>query len=1066
MPHTRPHGSRRLARAARVSIALAAVVLALSWGGSARAARTPPCAATAAQGTTTETAQSYRVTLWTITNGLPQGTINDIVQTSDGALWLATFAGLLRFDGIEFKTFDLDTLPGLPSIRITALTLDGEDGLWVATQTGSLFRFRAGAILEIVDPPRDPIEVIGLVRDNTGALWVRGSSGALRRVFDGRWSTVLPAQGIGVGYESLCLDQNGKVNCSMRGALMQFGVSGERLGTLETRAPIVSLMAGEGEEMWLGLSQGLALARDGALAPLSIEPAVTARVNAILTDGTGGLWLGSPAGVQHVVPGATQDAWIQLPAPAGVPDSFDVRSLARDREGNVWVGSASRGLARLTPQRMASIRGAEPQRSPTAMTDDGAGGAWITFERGGLGRVRADSNVVESQDSLAEGTRSLSIYSLLRDVAGRVWLGLENQVLRLEHGVLAPLRGDPARTPRTGPIVQTRDGAVWVAYTGRPQVVRIGADDEIAETIDLPGSIVTLSAAPDGSLWIGGVDQTWHRIDGRLDHFGTDAGLPRGDVRDILADPDGLVWIATYGGGLGLLSNGRMTRISRAHGLPDTSFSRILDDGRGRLWLLSNQGLIIAERKDLIAVAEGRAARLDPVVIGPEAGMPEANFGTPAGFRDTAGRLWFGTVAGAVRVDPAAFPFNRTAPIVHVEGVLADEVALLRSTSAPGGQAPALEIPAGTLRLAFEFTTFALTVPERVHFRCRLDGFDDAWVDNGTLRHASFTGLSPGPYTFRVAARNEDGIWSESPASISIVVLPSWWETSAFRVAAALLLIAAVLVFDRVRIGLIQRRARVLLEATEGRARAEERESRLREDLAHVARVATAGELATSLAHEVNQPLAAIVTNAQAGRRYLAHEVLDRVELDAILRDIAQQGQRAADVISRLREFLRKHPTERRPIDANHIVRDTLPLVRRELEDHQVELVLELMDAPPLVTADPVQIQQVVVNLINNACEAMSTISGQRRVEIRTTSQSGRVALEVRDTGPGIAANVAGQVFQPFVTTKASGMGLGLAICRSIVEAHGGSLSFAPAEGGGAVFRVDLPASSGGSVSS
>ena len=155
-------------------------------------------------------------------------------------------------------------------------------------------------------------------------------------------------------------------------------------------------------------------------------------------------------------------------------------------------------------------------------------------------------------------------------------------------------------------------------------------------------------------------------------------------------------------------------------------------------------------------------------------------------------------------------------------------------------------------------------------------------------------------------ARNEDGVWSTEPQTLRIAILPAWWQTAWFRAAAVVALLATLLGLHKLRVGIVQRRADVLLEATRGRVLAEEHSSRLREELAHVARVATAGELATSLAHEVNQPLAAIVANAEAARRYLARDGVNGADFDAILHDIAQQGERASEVIRRLRQFLRK----------------------------------------------------------------------------------------------------------------------------------------------------------------
>ncbi len=185
---------------------------------------------------------------------------------------------------------------------------------------------------------------------------------------------------------------------------------------------------------------------------------------------------------------------------------------------------------------------------------------------------------------------------------------------------------------------------------------------------------------------------------------------------------------------------------------------------------------------------------------------------------------------------------------------------------------------------------------------------------------------------------------------------------------------------------------------------------------------------------------------------------VDRRELESILRDIAQEGQRASEVIRRLREYLRKHPVERRRLDVNDIVRDTLPLVRREMADHGVELDLDLHPSPPLIAADFIQIQQVIVNLIKNACEALENSSGDRRLELRTRVESSQVELEVRDNGPGIPPEIAARLFEPYTSSKVDGMGLGLTICRTIVESHGGSIRVASELARGAAFRLSLPA--------
>jgi PAS domain S-box-containing protein len=230
-------------------------------------------------------------------------------------------------------------------------------------------------------------------------------------------------------------------------------------------------------------------------------------------------------------------------------------------------------------------------------------------------------------------------------------------------------------------------------------------------------------------------------------------------------------------------------------------------------------------------------------------------------------------------------------------------------------------------------------------------------------------------------------------------------------------------------------------------------------ELAHVTRVTTLGELAASIAHEVNQPLAAIVNDANASLNWLAAAPPDvenvREALDAIVRD----GHRAAEVIQRLRQLATKSAPRKDAVDLSDVVRDVVPLVRADLRQQEISLVLDLAPKLPLVLGDRIQLLQVLLNLVMNAVEAMGSVTGRpRRLVIRSEPHDGdHVAVTVQDTGSGIAANHLDQVFNAFFTTKPSGMGMGLSISRSIVEAHGGRLWATPNEPHGAIFCFSLP---------
>jgi signal transduction histidine kinase/integral membrane sensor domain MASE1 len=246
------------------------------------------------------------------------------------------------------------------------------------------------------------------------------------------------------------------------------------------------------------------------------------------------------------------------------------------------------------------------------------------------------------------------------------------------------------------------------------------------------------------------------------------------------------------------------------------------------------------------------------------------------------------------------------------------------------------------------------------------------------------------------------------------------------------------------------------------RKRAELEAQRSRQELAHFTRVSTMGELTASLAHELYQPLTGILTNAQAARRLLDVAKPDLAELRAILSDIVEDDRRAADVIQRLRDLLRKGESEVSRLDLNALVRDVLKLLSSDTVIRNVSIALDLDSGPTVISGDRVQIEQVLLNLLLNAMEAMAErIGGDRTVVVRTRKAEGdSVQASVEDGGPGIRAGTHQMVFEPFYTTKASGMGMGLAIARSIIEAHGGTI-WAENNSRGATFHFRLPLCTG-----
>jgi C4-dicarboxylate-specific signal transduction histidine kinase len=248
--------------------------------------------------------------------------------------------------------------------------------------------------------------------------------------------------------------------------------------------------------------------------------------------------------------------------------------------------------------------------------------------------------------------------------------------------------------------------------------------------------------------------------------------------------------------------------------------------------------------------------------------------------------------------------------------------------------------------------------------------------------------------------------------------------------------------------------------AVEARLRSEAELEQQRNELAHLSRVTLLGELSGSLAHELNQPLMAILSNAQAGLRFLERDPGNIDEVRNILRDIAEDDKRAGEIIRRLRSLLRKDDVRHAPLDANQVVLEVLKLMHSDLINRKMTVNPRLAVGLPAVKGDRVQLQQVLLNLIMNGCDAMDGSPGERTLTLRTVlSADGEVEISVADCGPGIPPADLQRIFEPFVSTKAEGMGLGLAVCRTIVTAHDGRLWATNNVARGATVHFALPAS-------
>ena len=782
-------------------------------------------------------------------------------------------------------------------------------------------------------------------------------------------------------------------------------------------------------------------------------------------DSRGNVWICTyDRGVCQILPDGRMRRWTTTNGLGSVSTRF----VFEDRESNLWIGTSGGGLARFRLRRFQSI-GAESgltERNVNSVWPSQDGGLWIGTQGKGLFRLH-DGGVTNVLLPIDDAT--IYVQSVLNDRAGRLWLGTSRDLWRSDQGVFRTIRLDPPRRADIHALFEDSHGRIWIGGRGGAAVLD-GENLRVFTTADgLPADAARCFAEDSRSvIWLSTLKGVFRWENDRFVEFQSN-GQPLRNITCMKADADGALWMGSLDNGLLCRRGGRLARIGAETGLPIRAVHGIVEDAIGYFWLASNRGVVRVLAKDLRLAAEGEVPHLDCHLLDLSDGLPSVECASeqqPTCARDARGRLWFATMKGVAMIDPAGFRLNTNLPPVRIEELIYRApvprgVRQLVHPSTPSKEievrlsAPfsePLRLPPGSRQIEIHYTALSFSAPEKVRFQTRLDGTDYSWEEQQNQRVTRYYEQPPGDYVFRVRAANNDGLWNESGASLAFTVQPFLLQTRWFRVAAFAALFGCG---GFTTWGLVRRRHQREMQELE-------RTRQHQVELAHVARVSSMGQLASSLAHELNQPLGAILRNAEAAELFLQDSSPDLDEVRAILADIRKDDQRAGEVIDRMRALMKRREVEHRRLDLNLLAGEVVALVRPDAEMRRVRLAFESNPALPPVHGDGVQLQQVMLNLLLNALDALNDHPPERRL-ITVSSRPAGAAVEVAvsDTGPGIPADKLPQIFEPFYTSKPNGLGMGLTISRSIVETHRGRIRAENNPAGGVTFTLTLPVAEG-----
>lgn len=1036
--------------------------------------------------------------------GLSQSTVVQIFQDHKGFLWFATSDGLNRYDGYHFNVYRhaSDDPSTLSSSDISSFTEDSKGNMWVGTHTSGLNKINVetGKVTRFVKIDKGDnlsnLSVTSIVEDNDKNIWASTNNYGLLKInpqnssiqhFSSVYQT-LPVNSV----SQIFKDANGKLWMGTpTGDLLEY-LGGEDFSYhFNDAAPgpqksnILCMTSDRAGNILFGTGGNGIFRYDvhtNKFSRVFFNASHSNRENiitGITHDKQGNLWIATDSGALFVQgEDFSKVTYFESnPDPDLGLSSFSVTSIFVDKDENVWLGTWEAGLNVIYKRRAKiAVYRYKPNTSQgllsnkvTALSGDGKSIVWIGSNTGLTRFNRATNNYVHfvRSENLSRFGGSNDVNLLMTDQEGTLFVGIWGKgldILREGSSVFEHYNYWEGSTAGNFTCIATADkDRIWLGTQGFGLILfnkRTNkfetSDAPLGEHGDLQGMhINSILTDRNNNLWIGTYSSGVYVYNFSAKKMVSytqsekEGSLSDNHVSKIFQDTQNRIWIATNGGGLNLFEDKTKTFkvFTVKDGLPSNTLKAILEDGRHNLWISTNGGLSRLDNKTM------KFSNFDELD-----GIQGKEFIINAFYKDNQGEMFFGGVNGLNVFHPDSLQNSKKIPSVYLTGlklfnkpvIVGDENSPLTKDIAETSE---ITLQANQSVFSIDFIALDFQKLKNNRYAYMLEGFDQDWNYVGTQRSATYTNLNAGTYIFKVKTTNSDGVWSEKPTELKIIILPPWYKTWWAFVLYGLIVVGALLALRRV----IEIRERFKSDI-----RIKEIE---KERIQELDRLKT--NFFTNISHEFRTPLTLIISPLE---KYFLENPTLPAKQQGQLNTIYGNARKLLKLINQLLDLSKLESGRFTPIITRNDMVEHIAKIVNSFENlanqKQIDLSFKSETEHLLVYFDADIIEKTVSNLLSNAFK-YTPEKGRIQVMLRVymnSNEAEKVEIEISDTGIGISNDHLPNIFNRFYQiqdkkqqVQVLGTGVGLSLCKELVELHGGEISVTSKVGEGTIFNVELP---------